>query len=161
MFHSTSYLGVDPEPRPNLSSGHIPGSFSLSFNLFINSHKVGAESPLTSYPSYLSNSYTTLRAPDELSEEITKSLGAEYGKQVLAGARKIVTTCGSGMTAAVLWLGLSSIWEAQQREAPPLAIYDEVCPSCAMYLGGALTPLLKSWTGYAARKESRINKGEE
>lgn len=117
---------MDPEPRPNLSSGHIPGSFSLPFSYFVESHKVAADSPLSSYPPYLSSGYTTLRAPEGLSEEIHKSLGKEYGEQILGGQRKITTTCGSGMTAAVLWLGLSSIWEAQQREAPPLAIYDEV-----------------------------------
>lgn len=122
----TSYLGVDPEPRPHLSSGHIPGSLSLPFNLFIKSHKVATDSPLSSYPPYLSDGYTTLLTPDELSDEIRKSLGSEYGNQILAGERRVVMTCGSGMTAAVLWLGLSSIWEAQQRTAPPLAIYDEV-----------------------------------
>ncbi|KAF8521477.1 Rhodanese-like domain-containing protein [Gautieria morchelliformis] len=137
------YLGVDPEPRPNLPSGHIPGSFSLPFNQFTIPHKVAADSPLSSYPPYLSSGYTTLRPPQELSEDIRKSLGTDFGNQVLGGERRIVTTCGSGMTAAVLWLGLSSIWEAQQRGAPALSIYDE------------------SWTGYAARQESKIVKGEE
>lgn len=121
-----SYLGVDPEPRPGLPSGHIPGSFSLPFNKFTKPHKITSDSPLSSYPQYLSSGYATLRTPEELSEEIRTSLGTEYGEQILSGQRRVVTTCGSGMTAAVIWLGLSSIWEAQQRDPPPLALYDEV-----------------------------------
>lgn len=71
-------------------------------------------------------------------------------------------TCGSGMTAAVLWLGLSSVWEAQQRAAPPLAIYDEVSLSQVKENTLFLThPVIQSWTGYAARQESKITKGEE
>ncbi|KAF8585549.1 Rhodanese-like protein [Ramaria rubella] len=137
------YLGVDPEPRPGLSSGHIPGSFSLPFNQFTNQHKVSPDSPLASYPPYLSSGYTTLRTPEQLSEEVRKSVGPEFGEQILLGQRRVVATCGSGMTAAVLWLGLSSVWEAQGRDPPSLGIYDE------------------SWTGYAARQESVIIKGDE
>ena len=122
----TRYLGVDPEPRPNLPSGHIPGSFSLPFNQFLESHKPPSRSVLTPIPSHLSDGYTKLRSPEALSQELHKSVGPSLAEQILRGQRKIVMTCGSGMTAAILWLGLSTIWEAQKKEGITLGLFDEV-----------------------------------
>lgn len=53
-----------------------------------------------------------------------------------AGEPAATNTCGSGMTAAILWLGLHQLGIQS-------ALYDE------------------SWTGYAQRKESVIDKTEE
>ncbi|KAF9014929.1 Rhodanese-like domain-containing protein [Cyathus striatus] len=108
------YLGVDPEPRPGLSSGHIPSSFSLPFNTFLKKHTAadGTE-------------YTMFLPLDQLHEYVT---------QLIAGERTVITTCGSGMTAGVLWLGL------QLLGINDVGLYDE------------------SWTGYAMRPSSKIEK---
>ncbi|KIJ40195.1 hypothetical protein M422DRAFT_210039 [Sphaerobolus stellatus SS14] len=136
------YLGTDPEPRP-IPSGHIPNSFSLPFNVFTESHEFTNTSFLQSHPAFPFKSYTTLRPPTEINAELTKAVGPVYAESILEGERKVVATCGSGMTAAVLWIGLSSVWEARGRQLPTLGIYDE------------------SWTGYASRKESKIATGEQ
>ncbi|KAF8523064.1 Rhodanese-like domain-containing protein [Hysterangium stoloniferum] len=136
------YLGADPEPRPGLPSGHIPNSFSLPFNHFVQPRASAYPAILEAHPSYPYKSYTTLRTPDEITEQLTQAVGVEYAGQILNGQRSAVATCGSGMTAAVLWLGISSVWEAQGRDFT-MGIYDE------------------SWTGYAARAESKIITGEE
>jgi len=120
------YLGTDPEPRPGLSSGHIPNSFSLPFNLFLtqNTNIVSGET------------YTTFKRPGQVLEELKKAVGKEETQAILEGKRKVVASCGSGMTAGVLWLGLNLLG------AKGVALYDE------------------SWTGYAMRPQSEIAKGE-
>ncbi|KAI0314984.1 Rhodanese-like protein [Amylostereum chailletii] len=119
------YLGVDPEPRPGLSSGHIPKSFSLPFNAFLQSHAVPNSD----------KTYTTYLPPDELKRALVDAVGEEHAKQILDGKRSVTASCGSGMTAGVLYLGLKLIAESSR-----VAIYDE------------------SWTGYASRPESEIVK---
>ncbi|KAA1468594.1 thiosulfate sulfurtransferase [Dentipellis sp. KUC8613] len=120
------YTGEDPEPRPGLSSGHIPNSFSLPFNVFLAANTV---------PNSTAK-YTTFLPPDELRKALVDAVGPEYAQQILEGKRKVISSCGSGMTAGVLWLGLKII-----SESTKVAIYDE------------------SWTGYASRAESKIDKG--
>lgn len=106
-----SFLGTDPEPRPGLSSGHIPHSFSLPFTAFLKTHTV----PNSSIQ------YTTFLSEPELRQALVDAIGAEHAQLVLTGKRSITTSCGSGMTAAVLWLGLKRLG------APIVALYDEVC----------------------------------
>lgn len=118
------YTGADPEPRPDLSSGHIPGSFSLPFNTFLQTHKSG------------DSSYTTLLPPDEIRKVLVDAVGPEYAEAIIKGERPIVTSCGSGMTAGILWLGLRLLGVNK------IGLYDE------------------SWTGYAARPESVIEKSQ-
>lgn len=115
--------GVDPEPRPGLSSGHIPNSISLPFNLFLQKHtgQNGSE-------------YTTILSPAEIRQVLEDTVGAEEAEDIIAGERSVVTSCGSGMTAGILWLGL------QLLGARKVALYDE------------------SWTGYAIRPTSKIEK---
>lgn len=84
------FLGTDPEPRPGLRSGHIPGSFNLPYTDIVED---GA-----------------LVDAQRLRERF-KAAGID-----LAG--DIHTTCGSGMTAAILTLALFTIGH---REA---ALYD-------------------------------------
>jgi len=55
---------------------------------------------------------------------------------VLSHQKHVVNSCGSGMTAAVLWLTL-------QELGVQSAVYDE------------------SWMGYASRPEGKIIKGPE
>lgn len=101
------YHGTDPEPRPGLSSGHIPHSLSLPFNTFL-------EPPSSSIP------YTTLRSTPEILETLQKAVGSEEVQDVVQGKRGVVASCGSGMTAGVLWLGMKMVG------VPEPKIYDEV-----------------------------------
>ncbi|KAI0005482.1 thiosulfate sulfurtransferase [Russula compacta] len=119
------YTGSDPEPRPGLSSGHIPHSFSLPFNAFLQTNTVPNSG----------NTFTTFLPPNELRQKLADAIGTDYARLVLEGQRTVITTCGSGMTAGILWLGLKLI-----EESTPVALYDE------------------SWTGYASRPQSKIDK---
>ncbi|KAF9451775.1 Rhodanese-like protein [Macrolepiota fuliginosa MF-IS2] len=118
------YTGTAAEPRPGLSSGHIPNSFSLPFNTFLQkqiSNSDGSE-------------YTTFLPQDALRRVLEGSVGHEQAQLIINGKKPIVTTCGSGMTAGVLWLGLRLLGVKN------IALYDE------------------SWTGYAMRPSSQIVK---
>lgn len=81
------FEGTAPEPRAGLRSGHMPGSRSLPFGELI---RDGA-----------------LKPRDEL-ETIFKTYGAE-------DAGTIVTTCGSGVTAAIISLALYEIGHTSAR----------------------------------------------
>ncbi|KAI0651637.1 Rhodanese-like protein [Trametes meyenii] len=133
------FTGKDPEPRAGLSSGHMPYAVSLPFNAFLETHTVpehiasrvvrpdGQTGPYT---------YTRLRSTQAILAALEDALGPERTQEVLQGKRQVVTSCGSGMTASVLWLGLQLL--GVQR----VGLYDE------------------SWTGFAARPESTIVKDE-
>ncbi len=73
------FAGKDPEPRPGLSSGHMPNSFNLPFNL-------------------LANQDGTLKNKAEI-----KSL---FLASEINLSQPISTTCGSGITAANLFFAL-------------------------------------------------------
>ncbi|KAG7099456.1 hypothetical protein E1B28_001307 [Marasmius oreades] len=115
------YLGTDPEPRPGLSSGHIPNSIALPFHVFLQTH----EGP---------TSYTTVRSTADIRRALNEAVGSSQAESIINGQKSVVTTCGSGMTAGVLWLGLKLLG------APKVGLYDE------------------SWTGYALRPTSKIVK---
>jgi len=89
------------------------------------------------FPIPLPASYATLKTTTQIVDILNETLGPRFAKDVLEGKRGVVASCGSGMTAGVLWLGLQAVGVANA------GIYDE------------------SWTGYAMRKESKIVKGEE
>lgn len=72
--------GKVPEPRPGVRSGHIPGSLNVPYTSLLN--KDG-----------------TVKASAEL-EKIFADAGVD-------ASRPIITTCGSGVTAAVPLLGLA------------------------------------------------------
>ncbi|KAK0208516.1 Rhodanese-like domain-containing protein [Desarmillaria ectypa] len=117
------FTGADPEPRPGLESGHIPRSFSLPFNIFLHQQTTASNS-----------TYTTLRPIPEIRQALVDAIGDKQVEAILKGDASVVTTCGSGMTAAVLWLGLKLLG------AHKIGLYDE------------------SWTGYAMRDSSKIDK---
>ncbi|MGI9351376.1 MAG: 3-mercaptopyruvate sulfurtransferase [Rhizobiaceae bacterium] len=73
------FRGAAAEPRPGLRSGHIPGSKSLPFDQVMNGNQ--------------------LKSPEEL-DQLFSAMG--IGKD-----RPVVTSCGSGVTAAVLALALN------------------------------------------------------
>ncbi len=75
------FNGTAPEPRPGCRSGHIPGSLNLPF--------------------------TTLLDADTKKMQTVHGLEATFRKAgVKLGRDKVVTSCGSGVTACVLALGL-------------------------------------------------------
>lgn len=154
--HPPRFSGTAPEPRPGLSSGHIPHSLSLPF------------STLLSPPSATDPAYQTLKPARELEATFVAALGGEdeWGK-VKRGERSVVASCGSGMSAGVVWLAL----QAAGREES-VGLYDEVSLSGRLGKGGRAAGLRcvaadfffssfvrwQSWTGYAAREESQIVK---
>lgn len=85
-----SFSGADPEPREGLSSGHAPTSLSLPFSALIQS-KDGVE---------------TLLPKEELEKVFVKAVGEDKWAAIKEGKVGVTATCGSGMTAAVVWLGL-------------------------------------------------------
>jgi thiosulfate/3-mercaptopyruvate sulfurtransferase len=84
------FRGEAPEPRPGVRSGHMPGSFNVpSSNLIENG---------------------TLKSADAL-----KAAFAAGGVDIDA---PVITSCGSGVSAAIVWLALDAIGK------PPQALYD-------------------------------------
>lgn len=76
------FEGRDPEPRPGLRSGHIPGSKSIPSQSLLNPNG-------------------TFKSPDELAA-LFKAVGIDV-------KRPVVTTCGSGVTASMLALALAVV----------------------------------------------------
>lgn len=74
------FRGEAPEPRASLRSGHMPGALNLPFNEVVRADG-------------------TLKPADELAAVFTH----------IDLARPIVTSCGSGVTAAVLALALARL----------------------------------------------------
>ena len=109
LIRAYRFLGTEPEPRPGLSSGHIPHSFSLPFTAFLQTHTLPNSSV----------QYTSFLPVTELRNVLFSHLG-DHAEAVIQGERAITTSCGSGMTAGVLWLGLKLLG------APKVALYDEV-----------------------------------
>ena len=95
--------GTAPEPRPGLPSGHMPGAVSLPF--------------------------TELLAADGTMKD-PAALRAIFAARGADGARRMVTSCGTGVTACVLALG------ALRAGLPEPAVYDG------------------SWTEWASRPET-------
>ena len=85
------FIGTEPEPRPGLRGGHIPGSLNLPYDQLY--RKDG-----------------TLLPPDDLQRR--------FEAAGLDPAKPVVTTCGSGVTAAVLALGLHLLGHEK------VAVYD-------------------------------------
>ena len=76
----TRFRGEEQEPRPGVRPGHIPGSRNVHYATLVDTDG-------------------TLKPPDEL-RTIFKHADVDLKKP-------IVTTCGSGMTAAILMLALT------------------------------------------------------
>ena len=72
------FNGTAPEPRPGLSSGHMPGATSVPFTELVDSGR--------------------LKSPEDLR--------ALFAAKQVDLHQPITTTCGSGVTAAVVALGL-------------------------------------------------------
>ena len=99
--------GSAPEPRPGLPSGHMPGAKSVPFNELLNA-------------DFTMKDAATLRA--------------RFAAAGVDGIKPIVTSCGTGVTACILALGL------KQAGLGDAAIYDG------------------SWTEWAGRPETQKEK---
>jgi thiosulfate/3-mercaptopyruvate sulfurtransferase len=86
------FAGTDPEPRAGLRSGHIPGSLSTPFQILIDPED------------------GTMLPADGLRRAF-EDAGVDLSKPV-------VTTCGSGVSACTLALGLDLLG------IPDVAVYD-------------------------------------
>ena len=84
------FTGRDPEPRPGLRSGHMPGAFSVPSSELIENGR--------------------LISPDRIAAAFEKA-GVDTDKP-------IITSCGSGVTAVILALGLDALGKK------PARIYD-------------------------------------
>jgi thiosulfate/3-mercaptopyruvate sulfurtransferase len=98
------FAGVLPEPRPGIRSGHMPGAINVPFTELVAAGR--------------------LKPVEEL-----RSLFAAKGVDL---QQAITTTCGSGVTAAVVALGL------ELAGAKQVSLYDG------------------SWAEYAAHPEATI-----
>jgi thiosulfate/3-mercaptopyruvate sulfurtransferase len=79
---ASRFRGEAPEPRPGLPSGHMPGARNLPFDRLIDADG-------------------RLVAPERI--------GAAFGEAGVDLARPVVTTCGSGVTAATLLFALATL----------------------------------------------------
>lgn len=102
------FRGDAPEPRAGLRAGHIPGSISLPFTVLLNDN--GTLLPDAQLRSALSEAGVDLDRP-------------------------IITTCGSGVTAAIITLALARLGHDKN------ALYDGSWAEWGMY------PDLKIETG--------------
>jgi thiosulfate/3-mercaptopyruvate sulfurtransferase len=78
----TRFRGEEPEPRPGVRPGHVPGAKNVHY-------------------ASLLNPDSTLKPPHQLAEAFSGA-GIDLTKQ-------IVTSCGSGVTAAILTLALEQL----------------------------------------------------
>ncbi len=85
------FRGEEPEPREGLRGGHIPGSKSVPASALLNPDK-------------------TMKSPEDL-RAVLDAAGVDLGKPA-------ITTCGSGLTAAIINLALERIGK------PDHALYD-------------------------------------
>ena len=99
--------GTAPEPRPGLPSGHMPGAKSVPFNELLNA---------------------------DFTMKDAAALRARFAAAGADGVKPIVTSCGTGVTACILALGL------KQAGLGDAAIYDG------------------SWTEWAGRPETQKEK---
>ncbi|MGE0564470.1 MAG: 3-mercaptopyruvate sulfurtransferase [Pseudolabrys sp.] len=81
------FAGREPEPRKGLRSGHMPGALNLPFTDIIENGRLASR----------------------------EKIAAAVAKSGVDPDRPIITTCGSGVTAVVLALGLDALGKSLPR----------------------------------------------
>ncbi|HXX07145.1 MAG TPA: 3-mercaptopyruvate sulfurtransferase [Pseudolabrys sp.] len=81
------FTGKDPEPRPELRSGHMPGARNVPFTAIMENGRLASSARI---------------------KQAFEKAGVDLDKPV-------ITTCGSGVTAVVLALGLDAIGKPMPR----------------------------------------------
>ena len=107
-----SYFGESPEPRPGLPSGHIPNSLPLPFTAYLN-------------PATDAQPYTSYKSPEDIKVALVDAAGGADAWKEIQDGKGVVFSCGSGMTAAVGWLG-NELLKEKGEGAVKTSIYDEV-----------------------------------
>jgi thiosulfate/3-mercaptopyruvate sulfurtransferase len=104
------FAGSAPEPRAGLPSGHMPGAFNVPFSDIVEDGR--------------------LVEPERIAAAFAKG-GVDTDKPV-------VTSCGSGVSAAILWLALEAIGKQ------PKSLYDGSWTEWAAQPDAAIEPKPKS-----------------
>lgn len=94
------FTGESPEPRPGLSSGHIPSALSLPFTNVLNDNG-------------------NFKTKDEIIELFKSSFSIDLTRE-LSGKKGIIVMCGTGVTAVILRLAIESVAGSKI----PIRVYD-------------------------------------
>ena len=113
------FYGKDPEPREGLRSGHMPNAINVPFISLLDSNDMTKFKPMDEVREIFVNA--GIKPLDEGDNNVRK---------------KVICSCGSGVTAAALAIGLE---ECGLREKEDIVIYDG---SWIEYGGNKETPIV-------------------